>query len=345
MAGVRLWWAPASDDKGKIMAHSDNSPYDLLLGGCDNASRVVSYVVVMGQGYDSSPLLDMRIHDISVEADPNKHAPSGPDPVEADGSNPGASDLQSDESEDYFNDKLGEAHNMISLYWTGWWPTLHFVIQQELMTDVVLSIHLTVDILGSVGIENFNVEFLGVEDMTEPEADDVIGRFRPATAGIVRPSNPYRYFLGIGAVTYTSARIIALFCPPGAAQVELIVMGMLGLGAALIIMGLLLLAQAVAENQTDPFLAALTFLGIALTALLVLGTSMKTIDKMGGQSTGAAKYFRFFKDRYQNGNGWDEIGLQGRTHWMLMFTQILILCTIILIALAFIAGAIYDVFF
>ena len=45
---VQMWWEPDSNDKGKIMVHSDTSPYDYLMGACDNASRVVSYVVVMG---------------------------------------------------------------------------------------------------------------------------------------------------------------------------------------------------------------------------------------------------------------------------------------------------------
>ena len=47
---VRFWWEPDSNDKGKIMVHSDSQMGDLLMGACDHASRVVSYVVVMGQG-------------------------------------------------------------------------------------------------------------------------------------------------------------------------------------------------------------------------------------------------------------------------------------------------------
>jgi len=67
------------------MVHSDNSPYDYLVGACDNASRVVKYVALMGQGYSLNPLLDIRIHDINVVADPNKHAPAGSGSIAMDG--------------------------------------------------------------------------------------------------------------------------------------------------------------------------------------------------------------------------------------------------------------------
>jgi hypothetical protein len=73
--GVQLWWDNPSDGYGEIYVHSDVAPYDYLLGSCYNVSRVVEYVVIIGQGYGSNPLLDMRIHDIEVTANPNSRAP------------------------------------------------------------------------------------------------------------------------------------------------------------------------------------------------------------------------------------------------------------------------------
>ena len=48
-------------------------------------SKVIQYVVVMGQGYGANPLLDMRIQDINVVSDPNKRLPEVPEPAVADG--------------------------------------------------------------------------------------------------------------------------------------------------------------------------------------------------------------------------------------------------------------------
>jgi hypothetical protein len=38
-----------------------------------------------GSGTGANPLLDMRIHDITVVADPNRRLPAAPEQVEADG--------------------------------------------------------------------------------------------------------------------------------------------------------------------------------------------------------------------------------------------------------------------
>jgi len=73
---VRLWWNNPTDGYGGIYVHSDVAPYDYLLGSCYNVSRVVKYVAIAGQGYSSNPLLDMRIHDINVVADPNRQSPA-----------------------------------------------------------------------------------------------------------------------------------------------------------------------------------------------------------------------------------------------------------------------------
>jgi hypothetical protein len=55
----------------------------------DNASRVIKYVVALGYRADSYNLVDLRIHDINVVADPNKRLPSVPDPVGSDGTSEG----------------------------------------------------------------------------------------------------------------------------------------------------------------------------------------------------------------------------------------------------------------
>jgi hypothetical protein len=87
---------------------------------------------VMSPGYSSNPLLDMRIHDITVVADPNRRLPAAPEPVEADGIvNPPDSTIQTADAD------LSEAAVLILTYWTGPWPLLHFVVDVQVAPDYI----------------------------------------------------------------------------------------------------------------------------------------------------------------------------------------------------------------
>ncbi|MHA1741898.1 MAG: hypothetical protein ACTSVD_07395 [Candidatus Thorarchaeota archaeon] len=46
------------------------------LAECDNASRVIKYVAVLGYCYSSYDVVEMRVHDINVVADFNRHDPT-----------------------------------------------------------------------------------------------------------------------------------------------------------------------------------------------------------------------------------------------------------------------------
>ena len=87
-----------------------------------------------------------------------------------------------------------------------------------------------------------------------------------------------------------------------------------------------------------------TFLGMALVACQVVGANRKAIDDMGGKSEDAVKYFRFFKERYQQGEEWEKAGLKGRIHFGLMLAQLVILVTVIILAVGFFMGWIYSRF-
>ena len=69
------------------------------------------------QGYPLVLLLDMRIHDITVVADPNKRLPAAPDPVEADGTAEGSFTEGANKE---INSVFVEAETSIQFYWTGW---------------------------------------------------------------------------------------------------------------------------------------------------------------------------------------------------------------------------------
>ncbi len=127
---VRSWWGEfdgAHDDavQGAVYASTGGEDAPYPLGECDNASRVVKYVAVLGYRYSSPELVGMRVHDIRVVADLTRHDPTAPDPEEPvayDGTGSLTSDdfLQSDEL-------LTDAMTRIEVYWTGPWPLLHVV--------------------------------------------------------------------------------------------------------------------------------------------------------------------------------------------------------------------------
>ncbi len=63
----KLWWGSYPGDEGSIF--SSIGGVMVRLGECDNASRVIQYVVLTGQRYSHYALVEMRIHDINVVAD------------------------------------------------------------------------------------------------------------------------------------------------------------------------------------------------------------------------------------------------------------------------------------
>ena len=89
----------------------------------------------------------MRIHDINVEADPNTHAPAGPDPVEADGT------TEATESNgmhtNAYTVAMQELDNALNTWWDApnYWPLLHMKAAFSIGTMLYV-IHCTVDLIG-----------------------------------------------------------------------------------------------------------------------------------------------------------------------------------------------------
>jgi len=113
---------------------------------------------MMGQGYSLNPLLNMRIHDINVEADPNKHAPAGPDPVEADGTDEGSLDPELYKKHAY-EDAVKEVDEILTFSWglILFWPVLNMVIQCAQL-GIVVYIHATADLLNPFTIQSASFE-------------------------------------------------------------------------------------------------------------------------------------------------------------------------------------------
>ncbi|MFW9845734.1 MAG: hypothetical protein ACFFD6_03215 [Candidatus Thorarchaeota archaeon] len=131
--------------QGSIYAGRGDNPYTYLIRAVGNASRVTKSVVIEGLRYGSSPLIDMRIHDINVEADLSRSNPNNPDPEEPvnfDGSEQGLSPKTQAQVDSHLTDASGQ----VQTWWTGPWPMLH------ISTNSQFVFHMAVDLLGTAEI-------------------------------------------------------------------------------------------------------------------------------------------------------------------------------------------------
>lgn len=305
--------------------------------------RFVKYMVIQGHRYQGNSLIDLRIKDINVKVDLNAENPNAPEPgepVEYDGTTDGkTASGEFTTQTSYMEQKFSEVNDMISVYWTGPWPKTHLVIQKDIIADVSVSIHITVDILGTVALEGFNIEFLGLEDMSESEGDQLVYSLQSSGAVVDDTTSSHVYLLRASAVLFAAAKVIATFAPPGSVHAEIAFWATLALAIGTVVAGLVAFAHAVWKSQVSATKGAVWFLAgavVALATLLVMGWTMN--NDIGTASGGASKIFRFFGERYQQGQQWERIGLEGRTHFGLMLYQLVTLVTIIVIAVGFFVG-------
>ncbi|NHJ15137.1 MAG: hypothetical protein EAX95_15750, partial [Candidatus Thorarchaeota archaeon] len=341
---ISMWWDPATG-QGKVYTKSSDLPYNYLVHAVDNASRVVSSLVIEGLRYGSNSLLEMRVHDINLEADLSRHDPNHPGQEQVyDGTNDGLADSQRLQSAIHAEEMMNEATSCIEAHWTGPWPMLHYLIQELIMEGVFILVDVALDILGSISVESFDVQFLELEQMTEAEGDQLINDVQPFSERLIGTGNPWSYFFGLATISYISARFITTFASPASVYAEYAFWIAISLFMGLTIVGMMALAQAIIDCQVDPLLAALLFVGLVFTALYTVGSAKKAVDDMGGKSEGAAKYFESFKEEYQQGERLQNDGWKGRTHFGFMLVQLIVLVMMVIIATGFIAGWIYSWF-
>jgi hypothetical protein len=113
-------------------------------------------VVVEGLRYGSNPLLTMRIHDITVVADPNRRLHDEPELKEADGTVGGFTPCLAAIS--LMNGFSAQLDANTTSWWTGWWPLLHMKTNGTPNPDSFYSFELTIDLLGSTSIVEYELE-------------------------------------------------------------------------------------------------------------------------------------------------------------------------------------------
>lgn len=152
---AKIWWDPWQGGDGAIYSTIDGSGSGYPIAEVNNCSRIIKYVVTVGQRYSSYSLVDMRVHDINVVADLTRHDPTAPNPEENDGTVRGLKPCAAAVS---FVDSMVSmsASNTVS-WWTGWWPVIHVKTFGSLESGASFSYQIAVDLLGTVSLEDMSI--------------------------------------------------------------------------------------------------------------------------------------------------------------------------------------------
>jgi hypothetical protein len=164
----KLRWGEGMLSDGAIYSSIDGS--NSVIGSCDNASRVIKYVVLLGYRYSHYNLVNMRIHDINVVADLNAHDPNAPnpdEPVEHDGTYESRIKSAKTAAGPY----VTNAESSVTFYWTGWWPWCHITVYLVTSPACTLDMHVKVDLIGSFEVVDTRSNFFGLQAMTESEQE------------------------------------------------------------------------------------------------------------------------------------------------------------------------------
>ncbi|NWF94812.1 MAG: hypothetical protein HXY34_01585 [Candidatus Thorarchaeota archaeon] len=185
---------------------------------------------ILGQRVDYYSLVDMRVQDINVVADLNRHEPNAPNPTEPaehDGTGSPTSPQQAGADV-----RLTQAARCLTVYWTGWWPLLHMVVVHELahpQTTLTLHTHTAKNLLGQTEYSSCSITgdagVLGPADEDDEWMDthlqtivsDVLMMSITLAAGLlesaVRSPTPNPALIVVASALLTTAALLAVTLP------------------------------------------------------------------------------------------------------------------------------------
>ncbi len=220
--------------RGAVYARTGGSGTPSLIGGCDNASRVIKYVAVLAYRYSGVDLMGMRVHDIRVVADLTRHDPTAPDPDEPVGDD-GTVTGQTAQAKTLAESLFETVQEYLTVYWTGWWPTLHSLITFSPVPEVNMCLHFSIDILGS-----FQVHPDGMIDLFQPLLlRYAAGTQDPLTVFRAAVDDAFEYLLGPGGIPWLVAELLERAMAAAALSAET------GLGSALFVVLAISFATAI----------------------------------------------------------------------------------------------------
>jgi hypothetical protein len=131
---------------------------------------------MMREGYSIDPLLDMRIHDINVEAEIIRSIPQIPVPVEADGTNEGLLESSDESSATKVDDVSSSIMDWLESWWdlVNFWPTL-FIAIIETTLEATYHILVTTDLIGNAKTERMEVHCLAADGLSDNELSQITG--------------------------------------------------------------------------------------------------------------------------------------------------------------------------
>ncbi|MGQ4871227.1 MAG: hypothetical protein ACP6IT_05270 [Candidatus Thorarchaeota archaeon] len=109
----------------------------------------------------------MRVHDITVIADLNRHDPMAPypgDPVVYDGTDIGVGETALSPQDDWMSH--------VTSWWTGPWPELHCRMIDSRSTNEAITTQVKCDLLGQMTLETLSVTSSDGKSLTSSSGDD-----------------------------------------------------------------------------------------------------------------------------------------------------------------------------
>ncbi|MHA1652542.1 MAG: hypothetical protein ACTSYX_12945, partial [Candidatus Thorarchaeota archaeon] len=157
---AKLWWGPFQGGHGAVYATIDGQSDGYPIAECDNASRVIKYVAVLGYCYSSYDVVEMRVHDIRVIADLNRHDPTVQNPSmsrELDGTREGVVTADGRDAADAAMTRATDQY--VRVFWSTdhGWPVLNLQVLNPVDTTVTL-LHLGIDILNVVTLYRSTID-------------------------------------------------------------------------------------------------------------------------------------------------------------------------------------------
>jgi len=203
----KLWWGEYDGSpQGAIYGSIDGSGSSYPIAECDNASRVIKYVAILGYRYYSYNLVEMRIHDINVVADLRRHNPIDPNQEQLDELEGGATGNPRTKNAIEGYGTLGAA--AVTPSWTGPWPLLHLVCNY-VYSVITLVFHVTVDLLDTVEVIDF---YMGIAEGVAIPLTEIREASNQALALIneITAQEEEKFWAFTMAVTWGALKIVSL---------------------------------------------------------------------------------------------------------------------------------------
>ncbi|RDE14479.1 MAG: hypothetical protein C4K49_07675 [Candidatus Thorarchaeota archaeon] len=254
---AKIWWDPWPGGAGAIYSTIDSSGSGYPIAEVNNCSRIIKYVVTVGQRYSSYTLVDMRVHDINAAADLTRHNPTAPDPEESDGTAP-TPECGQEEGEQ----TLSLLSVSLEAYWAlvNFWPRLFLELVDVIET--VFNVLISVDILGDIQVHTLSIASSIEAEGTEEEMGAVAQQMDSGWAEFL-----VKFVAPVGlafALKYGLMLIENLASPLAMLTSIWVLLAMLGAWTVLFLAYVAFIQWAVENNVMHPYGAAAAFLSLIM---------------------------------------------------------------------------------